>query len=272
TSPDVVPAVAEFMPSRWIYEGLMVHQYKHNNYRKNLFDIEMKESQADFKQVYYIPELRDIISATVDYTNDEGNLSQEEYHNNIELIRNEIALEMKRVPDIDFDGLDKVTPEKFSGEVAREINAYLDRLLKHYQQEFSKANSRKERIISANIDANKEKYEQIRNDYSNTSIEDIVRKTFDKNKILRKDDRLIQMVDPIYQKPEPSNFFDFRTHFFAPSKHFAGHYFETLWFNISVVWVLTILLYVVLYFDLLRKALNFAGNINFSRMLKKKDN
>jgi ABC-type multidrug transport system ATPase subunit len=270
TSPDVVPFVAEFMPSRWIYEGLMVHQYKHNNFRKNLFDIEMKESQADFKQVYYIPTLREIIDKSVEYKQEQDNLTEEEYRNNINLIRNELSQEMNRVPSIEFDQMDEISPEEFSEEVAQDIHNYLDQLLDHYQEKFAKANKLKERIISANIQADREKFEQIRNDYSNESITDIVRKTFDKNKILRKDEQLIQMVDPIYQKPEPTGFLDFRTHFFAPSKHFAGHYFETLWFNIAVVWVLTFILYGVLYFDLLRKGLNFAGNLSFRFKVKKK--
>jgi ABC transport system ATP-binding/permease protein len=30
TSADKVPLVADIMPSRYIYEGLMVHQYVHN--------------------------------------------------------------------------------------------------------------------------------------------------------------------------------------------------------------------------------------------------
>ncbi|SFE28971.1 ATP-binding cassette domain-containing protein [Thermophagus xiamenensis] len=259
SSPDVVPVIAEFMPSRWIYEGLMVHQYKHNNFKKNIFDVEMRESMADFKQVYYIPTLRDIVSETQRYLNGDENISSEQFKSNIELLRNEISREMKRVPSIPFNNLNQITPDQFSDKTVVDINNYLDRILKYYQNEFFKANSTKEQFLTANINANREKFERIRDDYFNESINDIVRKVFDKNKILREDDHLIQMVDPIYQKPEPSNYLDFRTHFFAPAKYFAGHFFETLWFNIAVVWVLTILLYIVLYFDLLKKGLNFAG-------------
>jgi hypothetical protein len=268
TSLDVVPAIAEFMPSRWIYEGLMVHQYKHNNFKKNIFEVEMRESAADFKQVYYIPELRDIIAETERYVNGEENITREQYESNIRLIYNEVSGELKRVPSIKFDKPDKITPEGFSTQLANEINDYLDRLLEYYQDEFYKANTIKEQFLSANIKANREKFERIRDEYFNESINDIVRKVFDKNKILREDDHLIQMVDPIYQMPEPKHFFDFRTHFFAPSKYFAGHYFETLWFNILMVWVLTILLYIILYFDLLKKGLNFVSNVKW---IKRKD-
>lgn len=265
TSPDVVPAIAEFMPSRWVYEGLMVHQYKNNNFKKNIFEVERKESAADFKQVYYIPELRDIISESVRYAEGDSNITRKEYVSNVELIANEISLEVERVAGISFDEFEPITPENFSAEMAADINKFLDQLLAYYQNEFYKANTIKEEFLTANISANREKFERIKNDYFNESINDIVRKVFDKNKILREDNHLIQMVDPIYQKPEPSGALDFRTHFFAPSKHFMGHYYETLWFNIAVVWIITAFLYVVLYFDLLKKGLNFAGNIKWKR-------
>ncbi|WP_010662134.1 ATP-binding cassette domain-containing protein [Marinilabilia salmonicolor] len=265
TSPDVVPAIAEFMPSRWVYEGLMVHQYKHNNFKKNIFEVERKESAADFKQVYYIPELRDIISESVRYAEGDSNITQKEYVSNVELIANEISLEVERVAGVSFDEFEPITPKNFSAEMAADINKFLDQLLAYYQNEFYKANTIKEEFLTANISANREKFERIKNDYFNESINDIVRKVFDKNKILREDNHLIQMVDPIYQKPEPSGALDFRTHFFAPSKHFMGHFYETLWFNIAVVWIITAFLYVVLYFDLLKKGLNFAGNIKWKR-------
>jgi hypothetical protein len=71
------------------------------------------------------------------------------------------------------------------------------------------------------------------------------------------------MVDPIYQMPEPSSKFSFRTQFFAPQKHFAGIFFETIWFNIAVVWIFTVMLYVVLYLDLLKKLLNALSDLKF---------
>jgi len=113
--------------------------------------------------------------------------------------------------------------------------------------------------------ANKEKFERVKDEYFNESISDIVRKVFEKNKILRDGDKLVQMVDPIYQTPEPKNALDFRTHFFAPVKHIFGGFYDTLWFNIAVVWVLTVLMYVILYYDLLRKGLTRLGELKFRK-------
>lgn len=265
TSVDKVPAVAEFMPSRYVYEGLIVHQYKHNNFKKNIFDVELEESKSDFKQVHYIPELRQILNECSIHVIDGKAKNDKTFVNNLQLIRNEITKEMRRVPELPFAPMDKLSPELFDTAVAASVDNYLNDLLKYYRGVFSKANSFKDRFISTNLDQDAARFNRIKDDYFNESISSIVRKEFEKNKILRQGNNLVQMADPIYQIPEPSGFLSFRTHFFAPVKHLGGHFFETLWFNITIVWILTALLYAVLYFDLLKKGLNLLGSIKWRK-------
>jgi len=256
TSVDKVPLVAEIMPSRYIYEGLIVHQYKHNNYKKNIFDIELKQSSSDFKNVYYLPELEDKLDACriADKTS-------KEYINDLALIKNELSKEMQRVPSIKFTALNQLTAEGFNETVVKQTQAYIKKLKSHYRDIFNAADKTIDRFLSENIRNNKERFNLIKDDFYNESISDIVRKTFDKNKLLRDGDKLIQVVDPIYQIPEPESPVSFRTHFFAPQKHFGGHFFDTLWFNITLVWLLTLMLYGVLYFDLLKRGLDFLGEL-----------
>ncbi len=261
TSIDKVPIVAEAMPSRYIYEGLMVHQYKHNNYRKNIFDIELVNSKSDFKQVYYIPEMEEILNACREHFFNSQDKSEKNFNADLALLHNEISKELKRVPTIGFANIDKVNANDFTPELASELETYLNTLKNHYSQIFFEANNKIDLFINQNLKTNKEKFNRIKDDFMNESIEDIVRKTFDKNKILRDGDKLVQVVDPIYQVPEPEHFLDFRAHFLAPQKHFAGKYFDTLWFNISVVWLLTGLMYLALYFDWLKKALDYLSEL-----------
>ncbi len=256
TSVDKVPLVAEIMPSRYIYEGLIVHQYKHNNYKKNIFNIELKQSSSDFKNVYYLPELEDKLNACLT-----ADKESKEYISDLALIKNELSKEMKRVPTITFASIDQLSPETFNKDVAKQTKEYIEQLKGYYRNIFNKADDTINRFLSENIRNNKERFNQIKDNFYNESISDIVRKTFDKNKLLRDGDKLIQVIDPIYQIPEPETAISFRTHFFAPQKHFAGKFYDTLWFNISVVWLLTIMLYGVLYFDLLKRGLSFIGEL-----------
>jgi ABC transport system ATP-binding/permease protein len=265
TSVDKVPAVAEFMPSRYVYEGLIVHQYKQNNFKANFFDIELEESKTDFKQVHYIPELRQILNECSMHLINGLPLTDKTYINNLELISNEIGKELRRVPNLKFDLADKITPEGFNPEIATALDGYLNDLLIHYRNIFTKANSLKDRFISSNLDQDAGRFNRIKDDYFNESISSIVRKDFEKNKILRQGNHLVQMVDPIYQIPEPAGLFSFRTHFFAPVKHLGGYFFETLWFNIILVWILTSCLYAVLYFDLLKKGMKRLESIKWRK-------
>jgi hypothetical protein len=68
----------------------------------------------------------------------------------------------------------------------------------------------------------------------------------------------VQHYDPIYQDPIPVSPISIRTHFYSPVKPFLGKTFDTYWFNIAVVWILTLLFYVVLYYDGLKKLLTFS--------------
>lgn len=263
TSVDKVPFVAEFMPSRYVYEGLMVHQFKHNNFKRILFDTEMAESKADFKQVYYIPELSTILDRCY-----AALLNQEadgQFAADLDLLRHETGKEMKRRPSIAFESHDKLVAGQFDQACYDATKVYLAQLTEIYAQSFSVANQRRETLVNHFMSTNPQQFNQIKDAYFNESISDITRKVFEKNKMLRDGDKLIQVIDPIYQMPEPDGLFSFRTHFFAPMKYFAGRYWETLWFNITMVWILTVGLYVVLYYDVLRKIFEALGEFKLKK-------
>ncbi len=259
SSADKVPFIAEFMPSRWIYEGLMVDQYKNNKFKKVFFEVEQEESYTDFKVVYYIQELQDILENCNKFIN-QGNSTEEEkgdFAKDLALLKNEVSKENARTTELKFEELEKLYPERFDLSTYELLSKHLESVKQFYSDRFVAASNKKEKMINyAMSKYGRDQYNHLQDTYLNESISDIVRKVFEKNKILRDGDKLIQNVDPIYLLPEPSYSLDFRSHFFAPKKFFAGKFFETLWFNISIVWVFTILLYIVLYYDLLRKSFN----------------
>ena len=64
-SNDKVPIVAELITARWAYEALTVYQFKDNQFERQFYNLEKQISVSDFKQVYYIPELEDIVDNCV---------------------------------------------------------------------------------------------------------------------------------------------------------------------------------------------------------------
>lgn len=258
-SVDKVPAVAEFIPTRWTYEAIMVKQYKDNEFEKVFYDIDKDISTADYKQVYYIPELKEKVELALEAIKSEDETLKENLPNYLELLTNEVALEMKRVPEIKFEFLEHFVVDSFSEFVAYNTVDYLDQLIGYYLRLYDNANYKKEKIIEYWDNTQPGFYKAKRSRYHNEAVADIVEKTFEKNKIVEYDNRLIQHVDPIFEIPEPKHKLAFRCHFYAPQKHFLGSFFDTFWFNMIVVWVMTMVMYVTLYYDLLKKAIDMFG-------------
>ena len=265
SSADKVPWIAEFMPSRWIYEGLMVEQYSNNKFKKLFFDVEQVESANDFKISHYIPKLEDILEDCNRYINNgKPEEDSKQFEQDLALIKNEISKENRRIDELQFAKIDIINPTDFNDSVYRALGEHFNKLKRYYTDSFVKASDKKERMINLAMKKyGKEQFNSVKDAHSNESISDIVRKVFEKNKILREGDKLVQNVEPIYQIPEPEHALAFRTHFFAPKKHLIGNYFDTLWFNICMVWIFTILMYIVLYFDLLRKSFKLFGELKY---------
>ena len=64
---------------------------------------------------------------------------------------------------------------------------------------------------------------------------------------------MIQKRDLIYL--DPSHKF-IKAHFYAPRKMVAGTFIPTIWVNIMVIWMMTIVLYILLYYRVLKKFLD----------------
>ena len=89
----------------------------------------------------------------------------------------------------------------------------------------------------------------------------MVKNTTDPHRIIEKNGRLIQKVFPIYKDPEPDHIVDFDAQFYMARKHFLNKNVDTLLFNTGVIWSMTFVLAFLLYFDGLRRSLEFADRL-----------
>jgi len=250
-----VPLIAEIMPSRWAFEGMMVHQFMGNYYEHFFYDLEQKESLYDYKQVYYLPELIDVVGEYKALAAEKSDSSKLAAKNLMLLLNNEISILLAQEKDLKFEQLGNLTPEAFNNEVADATLEYLDQLSIYYSAKFNAANEEKERRIiklKARTDI-AYNYQNIRDNYHNDYLSDEVQNKLTKKKILRLNNRLVQNYDPIYRAPEFDGALNFRTHFYAPNKTIFGQRINTYAFNLGMIWLMTIILYVTLYFELFKK-------------------
>jgi ABC-type multidrug transport system ATPase subunit len=252
-SIEGVPPVCEFMATRWVYEGLMVRQFKDNKFEKDFYEVEKKMYTADFKNVYYLPELEERIDYCINTINTDNDSVRAIVVEYLGLLKNELYKESIRVPEVAFDNIEELTIDKFTPEIGYYTAEYIKNLGAYYTQVFSYNNEKKEKIINYLNENYPGVYNQRRQAYHNEAAADIVRKIYEKNKIIAYKDRLIQQTEPIYETPWIEHAFDFRAQFYSPIKHFAGRDLDTFWFNMWVVWLMSILSYVALYYDWLKK-------------------
>lgn len=260
---DKVPMIAEFMVTKWSYEALMVKQFKDNKFSKIFYNLEKRESQADFKRVYFIPELRDRIDNINKELRTTGKI--EETKDDLLLVKNEVEKESNNLQNLRFENSNALTPDNYNSRVSRRLKEFLDKLDSFYATEFNEAYNLREKLIIYLLENKPEKYRYLRDNYYNEGIADIVKKIYEENKILEYNHELVQHIDPIYQDPVVKGNLNFRTHFFAPIKHFMGNYFDTFYFNMVVVWILTVILYITLYYDLLKEALTLSERIKWRK-------
>ena len=82
------------------------------------------------------------------------------------------------------------------------------------------------------------------------------------------DGKFIQKTDPIYLDPVNSNFG--RAHFYAPRKKFMGNFYETFGFNLCIIWLMSLIMGITLYFDVLKKFINLLEAV-FSKFGKTRE-
>jgi ABC-type multidrug transport system ATPase subunit len=250
-SVNKVPRIAEIMIPKWSYEALMVRQFKDNEFNVRFYEIKKDESAADFKQVYLLPELNsrlENIRAEFEHT---GKVL--ETADDLLLLKNEIERFNVLVPSEAFPEAGDLDPGGVSSELLANLSLHLEILDDYYTREFIMANTERENLILYYMEKQPGIYNRYKDDYHNESVEDRVRKVYEKNKMVEFRHELVQQIDPVYLDPFPSGWLSFRSHFYAPRKYFAGRYIDTYWFNIGFIWFLAVIFYIILYYNLLYK-------------------
>ncbi len=266
-----VPIIADMMVSRWAFEAMAVHQFKENAYEQSYYELEQKERQADFKAAYLIPELEAKLQFVMNNLDTEDEAQKMKIEKNLKIIRDELEKETFREGLEEINIQEDITSEKINKEIETKLRAYFKQLNAYYLQIFNKAVETKEKLVY--FLENQEGYEYdlntFKNKYYNESLADLVRNINATDRIVEYEGKLLQMVDPVFNQPSATaGFFNYRTHFFAPKKQFAGQLFDTYYFNILVIWLICIGLYIALYYEVLRKTIRLFGNLKIPGIKK----
>lgn len=252
---EYVPVIGDLMPARWSFEALAVEQYKSNRYEKNFFDYDMEISQNNWYASFLIEALKKDLWLCRQFKD------STRYRDIIMGKLRKLSTYSRQLSGLaGFDPppeeqMASLTINRFDIAVAEIEEKYLDSLAQQFLILRKKNIDLKESVeISLLEKLGKERFQDLRDDYTNKKLREILLDEFNQKKTVETSDKIVQRYEPVNMKPVSKNG---RAHFYAPYKQLGDKRIETLWFNIIVLWLASLLLYIALYYKLLQKAVNF---------------
>ncbi len=259
-----VPLVGEMMASRWAFEALAVNQFKNNKYERNFYRYHKAISISNYKKNYWKQKLENKMSKIDRDLKDY--LSKEETEKDFLLLKNEILKEQSFLKNkYIFESINQLNAKEYTPAIAASLKYFLDKINEHYINFEKKARDQEDELTQKLIkEIGQEGYMSLKYDYTNESLDQLMTNSNDfGDKCLELEGRLIQRSDPIFLDPTDSNYG--AAHFYAPNKLFMGKLIPTFWFNLCIIWLMSLSLMVMLYYEVFKKILDFFGNISFKK-------
>lgn len=251
-----VPIIGDIMASRWALEALAVKMFKDNPYEYPLFETDSKEHNANFKSAYWTKELQKKINYVSNNFLSDDPAVQVAVEDALLTIKNELVAEPFK-DHIGTNNLDSLlTRQRITPKTLLKLHTYLTEVESYYAKEAMAAQKKKDRIISLLETSDEYNYDAtlFKKLYYNENLETLVRNNETKNRLIEVNNHFIRKIDLIFfDPPKPNNPLNYRAHMYAPHKHIFGLTIDTFWFNVSVIWSMTIILYLTLYFDIFKR-------------------
>ncbi len=250
-----VPVAGDLMASRWAYEALTVNQFMNNRFQKDFYDLEMLESNVTYDMQFLVPALiQEIEDASDIYRNDQEAMNLKEHFRTIRTGLSSIFLTGV------YTGLDKFNADDFTLETGEDAISWLQKYRAALSLERDKLTFEKDALVDSlkSGAGGLEEYLLFKRNYHNDQLSDLVLNRTELHKIVKKESVLLRKMEPVYMYPVSGNG---RAHFYASVKRFGHIHISTLVFNIMAIWVMSVVLYLLLRYSILRKVIVFFGEL-----------
>lgn len=250
SSPVEIPFYGDMISARWGYEALAVNQFIYNDYERQFYRFNKAMSKAKFKKDYWYTKIKTKLESV---ENDLARQRSEDFEENLRIVYNEFSKQGAETPDLKFELLGSLTTDAITPAVASKAIEYLETVRKYYIRYYNTANTQKDELLTKLQNEDKTGFMKLKHDYSNESLEEFVTNSNETDKVIEYNGEIIQKLEPIYMEPKHPFV---KAHFYSPTKNIFGTPFDTFTVNVIVLWVMTLLLYLALYFRVLKKALD----------------
>lgn len=264
-----VPFVGDLMASRWAFETAMVTQFKDNKFVKEFYAEDKIMANSDYKKVYFIPELETRLQYCLVNYQSKNEAVQNKVTSDLALLFNEIHREAQEVgaKEANIAFVNSLTPSRFDSSAYQQASDFFIKLKRVYMKRYNEADARKEEKIEqlTNTPEKELEFGRFKADYNNEVIADLVKNLSETHRTVEKGGKLIQKIYPVFKDPDPDHTIDFNAQFYMPKKHFLGYNIDTFYFNLGVIWSMSLVLGIALYFDVLRRIIDGIGNLSKPR-------
>jgi ABC transport system ATP-binding/permease protein len=261
-----VPFIGDIMTSRWAYEALMVTQFKDNGFEKNFYPEDKDIRNSIYYKSYCIPQLQNMID---EYYNSDNMKDDTIKHENLMVIDREI----KRIcVDLGWKKpsfADSIFVSAHQPKLYHSMAIFFQRAQKQFINLYDDAIERRDLKYSFFVNklGSSEKFLKFKQQYYNNQVAFVVTNDNEIKDFDIENGEMVRLKDAIFRTPESNNG---RAHFYAPVKRFMNIILDTFWFNVLYIWLFSGIMFVILYYDILRKIIAYFDTLRLNRLNRRR--
>lgn len=248
TTKAYPPIVADLMPSRWAFEALAVSHFTKNKYEKKYFAIDKINSDISYKLNFLIPKMTSLLDEwrTITITNKEP----QKIRDLSKTVSNTMKNSLLDIPNTEarIIGIENLP----LNQQINKFQNFIDFAKLFYSEYLDKILYKKDLITLEIVHKfdKPEQYINFKNAYFNESIANLVLKNDDSEKLFIHNNKIIRRYEPVFITPE--NAFG-RTDFYSAQKKIGNYFISTIYFNVIMIWIISLILYLSLVFDIINR-------------------
>lgn len=221
------PILSDLVLNRWAYEAIVVKQFTNNPSEKHYFAINKQISLAKFGMNYTIPILKNQLKKLNNSSEAKPN------HTALAIISNTLEKLEYGSELFPFEHQLEIEQNNINATILADLTDYISYLEYYYNNNYSEQLESKRYLQDSISTATTE----------NIAIAKLVKNSGNKRSVKIYQNNIIPLKDQIYHSSD-NNFG--RGVMFIGQKKFNDQHLDTYSFNLSIIWVINILVYVLL--------------------------
>ena len=228
-----VPVIGDLIPSRWAYEALAVTSFTDNAYKAPFFELDKKKYENQYYNMGFLDELQ----SQLETMKDEKKRGKEVDPSHMETIR-------LNLPELtEYCGMNA-----YQGDYSYES---LRQYMKEAEQILSKRSNettlKADKLMSEMVrEQGKETIIELKRDHYNLNLEDCVIGANQKRMLDVIDNHIVARTGIIYLTPKSKVG---RAPFYSSEKILGSWHIKTLWYNLGIMLLMSIVVAIFLFLD-----------------------